>query len=241
VTLERLPLAGNVPAVTAAQMAEADRITIEQLGIAVEILMEAASRQLAAAARAMLGGRVAGKRIVGLVGSGNNGGDAVGALRHLADWGAGVGVAAAAPADRLHDVTRQELGRLRAVANADDTDDLGADLLIDGLLGYSARGAPRGTVATLAERANASGSPVLAVDLPSGLDPDTGRAAGVAIRARVTVTLALPKRGLLAPAARAFVGELLLADIGIPPRAFARLGIDTTGVFREGDLVRILR
>src|SRR6266850_1726460 len=79
-----------VPSVTAAQMAEVDRITIDELHIPVDVLMENASRQIAAAARAFLRGTVAGKRVVGLVGTGNNGGDTAGALRHLANWGAGV-------------------------------------------------------------------------------------------------------------------------------------------------------
>ena len=83
-----------------------------------------------------------------------------------------------------------------------------ADLLIDGLLGYSARGAPRGLIADI-------------------------------IRAAATVTLALPKRGLLASGARDTVGELLLADIGIPHVAFARVGIDTRRLFVDGDLIRV--
>src|SRR2546422_936791 len=79
-----------VPTVTAAQMAEVDRISVENLQIPVDLLMENASRQIAVAARAFLGGAVAGKRVVGLVGTGNNGGDAAGALRHLLNWGARV-------------------------------------------------------------------------------------------------------------------------------------------------------
>ena len=117
--------------------------------------------------------------------------------------------------------------------------DLDADLLLDGLLGYSARGAPRDTVAELIATANASTVPILAVDIPSGLDPDTGSMPSVAIRAKATVTLALPKTGLLAAGARGAVGELLLADIGIPHLAFARVGIDTRRLFVDGDLVRI--
>jgi NAD(P)H-hydrate epimerase len=114
-----------------------------------------------------------------------------------------------------------------------------ADLLLDGLLGYSARGAPRGLIADLIHAANGSGTPTLAVDIPSGLDPDSGAATDVAIRAMLTVTLALPKKGLLASGARETIGELLLADIGIPHVAFARVGIDTRRLFVDGDLVRI--
>jgi hydroxyethylthiazole kinase-like uncharacterized protein yjeF len=251
VTFDDLPTLRTVPSVTAAQMAEVDRITIEELDIPVDILMEYASRQIAAAARAFLGGRVAGKRVIGLVGSGNNGGDTAGALRHLVNWGARVCAEVAAPQERLRETTRLQLSRLvlattSEVAIVHDSSkhglrDLEADLLIEGLLGYSARGAPRATVARLIDTANGSRIPVIAVDLPSGIDPDTGAVPGPAIRAAATVTLALPKTGLVVTEARKYVGELVLADVGIPHAAFAKIGVDTRGVFVEGDLVRILR
>ena len=96
-------------------------------------------------------------------------------------------------------------------------------------------------MAELVRAANGSRVPILAVDLPSGMHPDTGQPLGITIRAALTVTLALPKRGLLTTESRALIGELLLADIGIPPQAFDPLGIDTRGVFESGDLVRIIR
>lgn len=248
-TLDDLPALRAVPSVTAAQMAEVDRITIEELDISVDVLMENASRQIAAATRALFGGSVVGKRVVGLVGSGNNGGDAAGALRHLVNWGARVSAEVAAPDERIRDTTRSQLDRLR-LATASDVAivhdathglrDLDADLIIDGLLGYSARGAPRESVAKVIETANASGAPTLAVDLPSGIDPDTGSTGGFAIRAAATVALALPKSGLLVAAARDYTGVLLLADIAIPHAAFARIGVDTIRLFEQGDLVRII-
>ena len=91
--------------------------------------------------------------------------------------------------------------------------------------------------------ANTAGAnaPVIAVDLPSGLDPDTGTTLGTAaVRAALTVTLALPKAGLVRQDARGWVGELVLADIGIPAKAFEALGVDMTGLFAAGDLVRII-
>jgi NAD(P)H-hydrate epimerase len=210
--------------------------------------MENASRQIAAAARAFMGGSVAAKRIVGLVGSGNNGGDTAGALRHLANWGARVFAEVAVRQERVRETTRTQLERLRlattdvAVHDASQNGfrDLEADVLIDGFLGYSAHGAPREALAKLIDTANGSRVPILAVDLPSGIDPDTGEAPGSAIRAAATVTLALPKRGLLAAVARANVGDLLLADIGIPHAAFAKLRLDTWRLFEQGDLVRVM-
>src|SRR5262249_50819184 len=137
-----------------------------------------------------------------------------------------------------HDIARR-LG-VRMV-EADERAFDGADLIVDGLLGYSARGAPRGQMEALIRAADRSRVPILAVDLPSGLDPDTGRPLGIAIRAACTVPRARPKRGLLAPGARTLVGELLLADMGIPPAAYDRFGIDARLLFGDGDMVRVVR
>src|SRR5438093_10199144 len=93
-------------------MAEVDRITIEELGIGVERLMENASAQTARTARTLLGGRVAGKRIVGLIGGGNNGADTAGALRRLLTWGAAIVPVVAVPEPRLREVTRREIAML---------------------------------------------------------------------------------------------------------------------------------
>ncbi len=237
---DNLPTLRDVPSATAAQMAEADRIASEELGIPLELLMENASHQVAVAARSFLGG-VAGKRIVAFVGSGNNGGDALGALRHLNGWGAMVGAVLAGPAESLRPLARRQHAILANLGVPRDVTVDDADLVIDGLLGYSVSGAPRDAVADLIRAANASRLPILAVDIPSGLHPDTGEPLGVTVRAALTVTLALPKRGLIATRSRALVGELLLADIGIPPQAFDRLTIETRGLFERGDLVRIIR
>ena len=249
-TLDDLPAVRAIPSVTASQMAEVDRITIEEFHIPVDVLMENASRQIAAAARAFLGGTVTGRRLVGLVGTGNNGGDTAGALRHLANWGARVCAEVAAPQEDQRESTRLQLGRLLLAttwevtivhdASQNGFRDLEADLLIDGFLGYSAHGAPRETLAKLIDAANASRLPILAVDIPSGIDPDTGAVPGTAIRAAATVTLALPKPGLLVNETRAWVGELLLADIGIPHAAFKRMSVDTRRLFEQGDLVRVV-
>jgi NAD(P)H-hydrate epimerase len=139
---------------------------------------------------------------------------------------------------RQHDI----LGRIGVgVAGADEARLDGAELIVDGLLGYNVRGAPRGNVELLIREADRSRVPIVAIDLPSGLDPDTGQPLGVAIRAAVTVTLALPKVGLLSTASRNLVGELLLADIGIPPAVYERFGIDARRCFVDSDLVRVIR
>ncbi len=240
-----LPVARGVPAVTAAQMAEIDRAAVEEIGISIEMLMENAARGVALAARALLGGSVDGRRVVCLAGGGNNGGDALGAARRLHGWGAAVRCVLSGTRDDLHGDLNKRQHDIAARAGIEI--DVGADhprleaaeLIVDGLLGYSVRGAPRGSVETLIRAANASRVPILAVDLPSGLDPDTGAPLGAAIRAAATVTLGLPKAGLVGPGARPFVGDLLLADIAVPAYAYDRFGIDARRCFVAGDLVRV--
>lgn len=240
--LDSLPVLTGVPAVSAAQMAEVDRAAIEEHGIAIEMLMENASYQIARAARLLLGD-LAGRRVVCLSGTGNNGGDAIGAARRLRGWGADARCILASAV--LHATARlQREIAIRSgvsVLSLEEAELGGADLIIDGLLGYSISGPPRGGVERLIALANAAAVPVLAVDLPSGLDPDRGVPLGAAIRAAWTVTLALPKTGLLAEASRELVGELLLADIGIPAAVYDRFGMDTRRLFAAGDLLHIAR
>jgi NAD(P)H-hydrate epimerase len=239
-----LPAASRAPTVTAAQMAEVDRAAVEDLGISIEMLMENAARGVGLACRALLGG-LAGRRIVCLAGTGNNGGDALAAARRLQGWGAQVRCVLSADRDRLHgDLNKRQhdiAARVGIALDASAEPGLdGADLIVDGLLGYNVRGAPHGSIEKLIGAANASGVPIVAVDLPSGLDPDSGTAPGAAIHATVTVTLALPKAGLLEPAARDAVGDLLLADIGVPASVYDRFGLDARSCFVDGDLVRVV-
>lgn len=93
----------------------------------------------------------------------------------------------------------------------------------------------------LIDWANRAAAPVLALDVPSGLDATSGTVWEPCIRATATMTLALPKRGLLAPGARGAVGELYLADIGVPPQLYARppLGLAVASPFGAADVVRI--
>ncbi len=242
--LEDLPAVRGIPRVTAAQMAEVDRAAVEELGMSIEMLMENAARGIARACAAVLGA-LGGRRIVCLAGTGNNGGDALAAARRLHGWGAAVRCVLSSPRDALHGELnkRQHDIAMRIgvpIAGADDAHLEAAELIVDGLLGYSVRGAARGNVELLIREADRSRVPILAIDLPSGLDPDSGIPLGIAIRAAATVTLAMPKAGLVGTAARALVGELLLADIGVPPAVYERFGIDARGCFRDGDLVRVI-
>jgi len=109
-----------------------------------------------------------------------------------------------------------------------------ADLVVDALIGYSLRGAPRGRTAELIGLCNGSARRVLALDVPSGRDATTGEAPGSVVRPERTMTLALPKTGL----AR-LPGDLYLADVGVPPEVYARLGISLAAPFGNAYWVRL--
>jgi NAD(P)H-hydrate epimerase len=111
--------------------------------------------------------------------------------------------------------------------------------VLDALIGYSLRGAPREPIASLIRAANESGTPLLALDIPSGLNGDSGEAYDPTIRAVSTLTLALPKVGLTRPAAREYVGKLHVADISVPPVVYDRLGLDIGALFARADIVPV--
>jgi NAD(P)H-hydrate epimerase len=128
------------------------------------------------------------------------------------------------------------------VAPAAPDDDLpAADLLLDALVGYGLDGPPDEDLAALIHRAIWHGAPALSLDVPSGLDATTGVPSQTTVHAEATLTLALPKCGLDAPAAQSAVGDLYLADIGIPPSLYDALDLrdDVTGLFGERDLLRL--
>jgi NAD(P)H-hydrate epimerase len=235
-----------VTSVSVDQMREVDRLMTEEVGISLVQMMENAGRCLATHARGMLGGDARGRHVVVLAGRGGNGGGGLAAARRLFGWGAAVTVVLAQTRDEMRGVPQQQLAILEWIGipvrvAADGITDLftGVDLVIDALIGYSVRGAPTGAVAGLIRAANASGRPMLALDLPSGIDGDSGEASDPTIRATETLTLALPKRGLLAPAARPWVGQLHLADISVPEKVYRRLGLTVGPIFAEGDIVPI--
>jgi len=236
----------SVTSVSVDQMREVDRLMTEEVGISLQQMMENAGRCLAVHARGMLGGDARGRQVVVLAGRGGNGGGGLAGARRLSVWGAAVTVVLAQSPNDMRGVPRQQLTILEWIGipvrlAAHGMADLftGADLVIDALIGYSLRGAPAEPVAALIRAANASGRPMLALDLPSGLDGDSGEASDPTIRSTETLTLALPKRGLLAPAARPWVGQLHLADISVPEKVYRRLGLTVGPIFARSDIIPI--
>ncbi|MGW6541562.1 NAD(P)H-hydrate dehydratase [Streptomyces massasporeus] len=179
-------------------------------------LMQRAAAGLAAACVDLLG-RVYGSRVVLLIGSGDNGGDALYAGARLARRGAGVTAVLLAP-ERAHAAGLAALRRAGGrVAAAGDGEVLveGADLVVDGIVGIGGKGGLRPEAVPLAAAAGRSRGAVVAVDLPSGVDADTGEVHGHAVRADLTVTFGTHKPGLLIDPAREHVGSVRLVDIGL--------------------------
>jgi len=196
-----------------ARIREAERQVLA--GLPAGTLMARAARAVTVEAVGMLGFSY-GARVVLLVGPGDNGGDALYAGAELGRRGVAV---SAVPADRtrLHAgglaAFRAAGGRLVELADAGP-----ADLVVDGLLGIGASGPVRPALLPLVEWSLDSPAPVLAVDIPSGVDPDTGAVAGPAVRAASTVCMGALKAGLLVGDGRLHTGRLRLVDIGIGPR-----------------------
>ena len=239
--------ADDVPYLTTDQMIEVDRAMMEDYHIDLVRMMENAGRNLAHLARErFLGGDPRGYRVVVLAGTGGNGGGALVAARHLHNYGATVSVLVTKGIDEFTPVPRQQLDMVRrigiTIGFAGDTDSVATpDLVLDGVIGYSLKGTPRGDAATLIRWANDQQTPVLSLDAPSGVDATTGTVFEPAVQATATMTLALPKEGLRTPGVDSHVGELYLADISVPPELYRKfLGIDTGDIFARSDVIRLV-
>jgi NAD(P)H-hydrate epimerase len=238
---------GEVPSLTTEQMIEVDRAMMQDLRIELIQMMENAGRNLAHLARVrFFDGNPGGKKVVILAGTGGNGGGALVCARRLHTWGALVQVVVTHPSTNFTPVPAHQLDILQRmnvpVFQADMITQVGIpELIVDGLVGYRLQGAPHGTVADLIRWANAQAAPILALDVPSGVDGTSGAVFDPAIRATATMTLAPPKAGLFAPAAQVQVGELYLADIGVPPSLYAEpaLSLHVGALFAESEILRL--
>lgn len=206
----------HVPSVTVAEMTAVDRVA-ENRGLAVLSMMESAGRALAAVVRET----ASDGPVVVLAGTGGNGGGGLCAARHLANAGREVrAVLDRDPADLTGPAATQRriLGATAATVGTDETALADAGVVIDALVGYGLTGALRGRAAELV--AAAPDRPTVSLDVPSGVDADTGEAPGVAVGPDRTLTLALPKPGLATAG-----GALDLADLGIPAGVYEAVGV----------------
>jgi NAD(P)H-hydrate epimerase len=233
-----------VPAVTANQMREVDRIAVEDFGLGILQMMENAGRNLAENVLDMLNG--AKGEVTILAGSGGNGGGGLCCARHLHNRGFKVWVVLdqepeafkGSAGNQLHILQMAGVhpvgeGLKPAPTQAEDAIRR-AQIIVDALIGYGLRGTARGRTAELIDLCSQHGARVLSLDVPSGLDATTGEAPGAVVRAERTLTLALPKTGL-----DHVPGDLYLADIGIRLEVYRPLGLSFKLPFRRRYWVRL--
>ena len=212
---------------TAAQMREADRRTIEEIGLPSRVLMENAGREVAAVLSATFDD-LTDSSVAIVCGRGNNGGDGLVVARVLHDKGVDVTVFLVG---RVADVQGDARANLESLARLGGsvveildaqawdlhvTEISASDLIVDALFGTGLRDPLQGMLETVVADMNATGLPIVSVDLPSGLSADVHDVVGPTVQATVTVTLGAPKLPLILPPAERWAGELVVADIGIP-------------------------
>jgi NAD(P)H-hydrate epimerase len=212
---------------TAAQMREADRFTIEEIGIPSLVLMENAGRQVVAAMESAYEEQLAG-RVAVLCGRGNNGGDGFVVARTLLQRGIDAAVFVVGSLGDVRGDARINLdilGRLgvTVVEIGDEqswelhfSEISQCTLIVDAIFGTGLKTAVTGMLETVIADVNASDIPIVSVDIPSGLSADTPHLIGDCINASMTVTLAVPKLPLILPPGEAYAGDVVIADIGIP-------------------------
>ncbi|HOV80412.1 MAG TPA: NAD(P)H-hydrate dehydratase [Bacillota bacterium] len=213
--------------VTAEEMKALDRAAIEQYGIPGLVLMENAGRCVVEVIRQVLG-EVRDKVITVFIGKGNNGGDGLVIARHLLNAGAGVKVLSLVNPDEIKGDAKANLEIWRKmeqkvfslhhgdVINVVRLALMNTDLIVDAIFGTGFRGRAGEKAGRVIEALNGSGKPIVAVDVPSGLDADTGKVRGPCIQAAHTVTFALPKLGLILEPGAGYAGRLHITDISIP-------------------------
>jgi NAD(P)H-hydrate epimerase len=234
--------AKEIPAITAEQMREVDRIAIQETGPNLYQMMENAGRSLAAVTLETLQELsekpLLDAQILILAGSGGNGGGGITAGRHLANAGFRTKLCLTAP-DSLSGVPAEQLALYRHTGGTEISPAealyFRADIIIDAMVGYSLKGSLRGITRELALAANQSQAPIVALDVPSGVNATTGEVHDVAIAPLKTLTLALPKTGMN----KHNSGELLLADLGIPQETYRRAGITFISPFEGSAVVPI--
>jgi len=234
-------------AIIADQMRLVDDLAVNKYNILLEEMMELAGYHLTELAHTIMKKSLKNKKIVVLAGKGNNGGGGLVAARHLHNRGADVHIILssntglkAAVAGRLKTLKELQLPILY-FEGEDDSCKLiqEAHLIIDALIGYGLKSDPKYPVSQLIDHVNNSGSTVLSLDVPTGIDSTKGNIYNRCIRADHTLTLALPKEGLLDENARNHIGSLYLADIGIPGALYKELGLDIENIFQYENIIKL--
>ncbi len=220
--------------VTSEEMRNIEK-TIEESGITLEQMMETAGLRVAELAR-----KLGFIDITIVAGKGNNGGDGLVAARYLNSWGLHVKIILLEKPEK-ESLAYRQLERLDIPVEMYRPgillDSNKKSLVIDALIGFGLSGAPRGKVSSVIQEINQSGKNILSVDVPSGFNCKTGKPEDPCIKSHITITFVLPKKGMLLPENRKFIGRLFLADIGASPKIYKALGVDYP--FKERKIIEL--
>ena len=215
---------------TRGQVRAFDAWASNTLGIPGVVLMENAGRSCAELIKEQLKD-VGGPKVCIFCGTGNNGGDGYVIARHLLKSGFSVTVVICGDRKKIKGDAKTNLDILermgqtieqldpadKTIAGQVETFTAGADMLVDSLFGTGLRGQLSDEFKKLIEGINARNCPILAVDIPSGLDCDAGEPLGAAVKARCTVTFVAVKKGFASASARQYTGRVFVASIGVDP------------------------
>jgi len=229
--MEKYFLDGKFVLMSRDEVRAVDAWAIDEVGVPGVVLMENAGRSCAELIIEKLSGG-AGRKVCIFCGTGNNGGDGYVIARHLVNSGFEAVVAICGDSEKIKGDARINLEILERLGQAIERVDpkgegaaglvrglaKGADMVVDGLFGTGLAGQLRGGYGELIENINKLGCPILAVDIPSGLDCDTGEPLGASIKANYTVTFVAAKKGFANPGAGAYTGEVYIASIGVEAR-----------------------
>jgi len=242
----------KIPSITIEQMRKVDDLMINKYSIELIQMMENAGANLSKLAISLMNKNSKNcttKNVVIACGLGNNGGGGMVAARHLSNHGFNVTVVLTGAGAKLKSIPLKQWNILKKlpvrmiIANSSDT--LGvfneADLIIDAIIGYGMYGELKGIPANVIhEILNSQNQYVLSLDAPSGLNTTTGKFnEKLCIKAYATMTLALPKIGLIQDDAKECVGKLYVADISVPPKLYNEIGINTEKLFTGKPIIRI--
>jgi len=235
----------NIPVLSTDQMREVDRLMTDCYGISLQQMMENAGRNLALLSKKILKGDIANKGICIAVGNGNNGGGGLVAARHLSNWGAEVTIIVAKPEEKFKSIPARQLEVVRhlpiSVVFADNHFDYinwsKCHLVIDAIIGYGLDREPDKKTTEIIQAINSMKCPVISLDTPSGLNTTEGVTFKSVVRADATLTLALPKAGLIKTEAKEFVGDLYLGDISVPPLLYSQLGMKVKPLFAKNPVI----
>ena len=230
-------------------MIEVDFLMIDSYGITLVQMMENAGRNLAVHIKQQLGAISEKTNICLVVGSGNNAGGGLVAARYLSNWGANITVLFVNSENKFNETARHQFEIIShlpvsvvfAGKNSHHINWEKCDLIVDAILGYGLNRIPNGLISDFIKKINLIECPVISLDTPSGLDTNIGYISDIVVKANSTLTLALPKIGLLKSGSQKYVGDLYVADISVPPLLYSQIGLEVPPIFLQDSVVLLKR